>query len=82
MVEQVMEIQTAAAQMNAEAVEKNLENKPVGEMNFDGTIGDLQKKHPEIYQKLVLQQIAFQIVRDCQRSSEHFVEEMKKHRDG
>jgi len=81
MVEQVLEIQTAACQMNAEQAEKSLANQPVGDMFFDGSIGELQRKFPEIYDKLVLKQIAYQIVHDVQRNSEHFVEEMKKNRN-
>ncbi len=82
MVEQVAEIQTQALQMNAESVERTISSQPVGDMHFNGTIGDLQTKYPELYNKLVLQQIAYHIVNECRRNNEHFLEEMKKHRDG
>ncbi|MBS0635780.1 MAG: hypothetical protein JSR37_09985 [Verrucomicrobia bacterium] len=81
-------VQVTGAQTNAEVIQQNmavaaqygLTNASDGA--FNGTIGDLQKKYPEIYQKLVLESIARQIVQQCQHSNDHFIEEMKKHRDG
>ncbi len=47
---------------------------------FNGSIGDLKKKFPEAYDKLVVQSIGYQICKDCQRGNERFLEEMKRHR--
>lgn len=84
----VQAVQLSGAQTNAEVMQQNMAvaaqyglNGPEGGA-FNGTIGDLQKKYPEVYQKLVLESLAKEIVRQCQHANERFIEEMKKHRDG
>ena len=47
---------------------------------FNGTLGDLQKKFPEVYDKLIIQSIGYQICQQCQHSNDRFIEEMKRNR--
>jgi hypothetical protein len=49
--------------------------------NFNGTIGDLQKNYPEVYQKLVLQSIAYQICQQAQSQNDRYVEKIKEDSD-
>lgn len=85
----ISSIQLTASQANAEAISKNIAKSAIvtgpggtSDGAFNGTIGDLEKKYPEVYKKLVLESIASQIVRQCQHDNDHYIEEMKKHRDG
>lgn len=77
-------IQLEGAQAGAEAVEKNITANgtfTIEGAEFDGTIGDLKLKHPEIYDKLVIQSIAHQICQQIRQAHDHFMEEMKRQRN-
>lgn len=79
----VSSIQLVGAQANTEALHTSMSTavSGSGDGSFNGTIGDLQKKYPEVYQKVILQTIATQIVQQCQRDNDHYIQEMKKRRD-
>ncbi|MCE5293705.1 MAG: hypothetical protein LLF94_03720 [Chlamydiales bacterium] len=47
---------------------------------FNGTLGDLQKKFPEVYDKLIIQSIGYQICQQCKQSNDRYIEEMKRNR--
>jgi len=48
--------------------------------HFNGTLGDLKLKFPEVYDKLIIQSIGYQICQQCKNSNERFLEEMKRQR--
>ena len=81
----VASIQSAASAASATALQSSLANSAAGGSSsgaFNGTIGDLQKKYPEIYDKLIVQSIGYQICQQCQDDNDNFIAEIKKHEDG
>ncbi len=77
-------IQLNGAQANKDAVQSTIASS-VGSGDaatavFSGTLGDLKTKYPEIYQKVIIEGFANQIVRDAQRQNDRYIEELKKQR--
>lgn len=78
-------IQAAAAEAQAQALHNNI---PTGAVNgsadgkFNGSLGDLKKNYPDVYDKLIVQSIGFQICKQCQDDNDRFIAEIKKHDNG
>ncbi len=49
-----------------------------GDLVFDGTPADLQRKHPEMYDKFIMQGFALHIVHECQHMHDHYMEVVKR----
>ncbi len=45
---------------------------------FNGTISDLKEKYPELYKKLVLEPLAYQIVQQVKDDNERFIARIKE----
>ena len=46
--------------------------------NFNGTLSDLEQKYPAVYNTLVLQTLAYQIVEQCQDANDQYIEVIKE----
>ncbi len=80
----VLSLQIEAKEAVADSTTVRRSSNPAafnaGELTCDGTLKDLQLKHPEIYDKLVLHSIGMHIVHECQRMQDRYMEEVKKQR--
>lgn len=79
----VSDVHALQAAANAQVMQNNsVQNAAMGggssSGNFNGTIADLQQKYPDVYNKLVLQQLAYQIVQQCQDENDHYLEIIKE----
>lgn len=83
----VSSIQIAGVQGNQEAVTNTIASGAVtatggtSDGAFNGTIGDLQKKYPEVYNKIFLEGTATQMIQKAQRDNDRYMEELKKQRN-
>lgn len=76
-------LQAAAAAASATALQNSIKTAGAvsgsADGSFNGTIGDLQKKYPEVYDKLIIESIGRQICQQCQDANDRFIAEIKKH---
>lgn len=83
----VSSIQIAGVQSNQEAMTNTIASGAVtatggtSDGAFNGTIGDLQKKYPEVYNKIFLEGTATQMIQKAQRDHDRYMEELKKQRN-
>ncbi len=79
----VSSVQSLQAEANAQMIQNNVGSMSgvsgsAGTATFNGTISDLMQKYPDIYNKLVLQQLAYEIVQQCQDENDHYLEVIKE----
>lgn len=48
---------------------------------FNGSLADLKTKYPQIYNQVVLQSIAYQIVTECNEQNEEYLDQIKQDED-
>lgn len=83
----VSSIQLAGIQSNQAAVTNTIASGAAAGVGgtsdgaFNGTIGDLQKKYPEVYNKIFLEGTAVQMIQKAQRDHDRYMEELKKQRN-
>ncbi|MCE5293706.1 MAG: hypothetical protein LLF94_03725 [Chlamydiales bacterium] len=76
-------IQAAAAAANATALQNSIKSTSAvsgsADGVFNGTLGDLKKNYPEVYDKLIIESIGRQICQQSKDANDRYIAEIKKH---